>query len=67
MSVSVREVIESAGYKLDTIEDARWLLAQEDLFDEMIDAAQELVDEYEERLDEEAEREYRMRFPEEEE
>lgn len=45
MSVSIREVIESGGYDLTTVEDARWILAQEAEFDELIEQAEELVEE----------------------
>lgn len=78
MSVSIREVIEAAGYDLSTPEGAQWLVAQEDLFDEMIEEAEEVVEAEEERLSEieqremeaeeqEAEARYRERFPEDEE
>lgn len=47
MSVSIKEVIESAGYDLTTLDDARWLVSQEADFDELIEAAEELIEEAE--------------------
>lgn len=52
MSVSLREVIEAGGYDLTTVEDAQWLLSQEDAFDELIEEAEALIERLE---DEEAE------------
>lgn len=47
MSVSLREVIESAGYDLSTVDDARWLISQESDWDELLEQAEELVEEAE--------------------
>lgn len=47
MSVSLREVIEAAGYDLTTLDDARWLVAQEADFDELIEKAEELIEDAE--------------------
>lgn len=44
MSVSLLEVIEHGGYKLDTVEDATWLLSKQSEFNELIEKAQEVVD-----------------------
>lgn len=47
MSVSLLEVLESAGFDVkNNIEDARWLLAQESDFDELIESANDLEDDY---------------------
>jgi hypothetical protein len=54
MSVSLREVIEAGGYDLTTIDDARWLLAQRHLFEEMIADAEEVVEEYENEVQDES-------------
>ena len=42
MSVSLREVIESAGYDLITKEDALWLLSQQNNWDELVEEAEEI-------------------------
>jgi len=47
MSVSIREVIENGGYDLTTVEDARWLIEQEAMFDDLIDEAEELIEQAE--------------------
>lgn len=47
MSVSLLEVIEAAGYDLNTVEDAEWLLTKQSEFEELVEAAEELVDENE--------------------
>jgi len=52
MSVSLLEVIESGGYNLDTVEDARWLLATQREYEELIEKAEELIEEAEEVSDE---------------
>ncbi len=62
MSVSITEVIEAGGYKLNTLEDAEWLLSQEDEFDELLEKSQELIDKHEEEENEKAEREYQEKF-----
>lgn len=54
MSVSLKEVITSAGFDLDKVEDAEWLLTREEEFCELIEQAQDVVDYHEEhsRFDE---------------
>lgn len=44
MGVSIREVIEAAGYDLSSLEDARWLISKEVEFDELLDEAEELIE-----------------------
>lgn len=44
MSVSLLEVIENAGYDLNTVEDANWLLSKRNEFDELVEKAEELVE-----------------------
>lgn len=50
MSTSLREVIEAAGYDLSTVEGANWVVAQEDLFDELLAQAEDIIDAEDERL-----------------
>jgi len=50
MSISLREVIESGGYDLTTLEDARWVVAQQSNFTEIVGEAEETI----ERLEAEA-------------
>lgn len=45
MSVSLLEVIETAGYDINTYEDAEWLLSKESEFEELIGKA-EMVRDY---------------------
>lgn len=56
MSVSLYEVLTAAGYDIkNNPEDAQWLLAQRDEFDELCDVAEQTLDdfdEYESYLDE---------------
>ena len=56
MSVSLDEVLTAAGYDIrNNVEDAQWLLAQRDEFEELLEIAEQTVDdydEYEEYLDE---------------
>ncbi len=47
MSVSLREVIESGGYDLTTVDDARWLLAQQSNFADMVEEAELTIEQYE--------------------
>ena len=61
MSVTITEVIEAGGYDLKTIEDAEWLISQENQFDELLDKVKELVEAEQERLDAIAEAEYQSR------
>lgn len=51
MSVSIREVIESAGYDLNTEEDAKWLLAHVTEFESLIDEAEDLIEELSEEYE----------------
>lgn len=52
MSVSILEVLESAGYDIkNNVDDARWLLGQRDEFDELCEQAEELEDRYNDYLD----------------
>jgi hypothetical protein len=47
MSVSLQEVLESAGYDIkNNPEDAMWLLAQKNEFEELYETAQETSDLY---------------------
>lgn len=60
MSVSLLEVIEAGGYNLNTTEDANWLLATQNEYEQLIEQAEELVEkiedqEYEERIKQEEE------------
>lgn len=56
MSVSLDEVLTAAGYDIrNNVEDAQWLLAQRDEFEELLEIAEQTsddYDEYEEYLDE---------------
>jgi hypothetical protein len=47
MSVSILEVIESAGYDLSTYDDAQWLLSQQSQFNDLIDEAEKTIDDKE--------------------
>ena len=54
MSVSLDEVLTAAGYDIrNNVEDAQWLLAQRDEFEDLCDIADDTVDEYESKLNEE--------------
>ena len=44
MSVSLLEVIESGGYDLNTVEDARWLLGKQSEFADLVEQAEELIE-----------------------
>ena len=47
MSVSLSEVLRSAGYDIENnVDDARWLLEQKDEFDELSNKAETLDEEY---------------------
>lgn len=49
MSVSITEVLEQAGYNIkDNIDDAMWLLSQQDEFAELCEQAEDLIEESEE-------------------
>jgi hypothetical protein len=62
MSVSILEVIDAGGYDLSTEKDARWLLAQCNQWDELVDAAEELINKIEEAESERLEAEYKERY-----
>jgi len=52
MSVSLTEVINNAGYDpAHNVEDAQWLFAQYNDYDDLASQAQELLDEYEDYND----------------
>lgn len=44
MSVSLKEVIESAGFDLNTAEDCEWLLGQRDEFVELCEEADKVLE-----------------------
>jgi len=48
MSATLRTVIESGGFDLNTLEDAYWLVSKQKEFEELIDTAQEMIDEADE-------------------
>ena len=43
--ITLREVIENAGYDIDTTEGAKWLLSKQAEFNQLIENAEELVEE----------------------
>lgn len=52
MSVSIIEVINGAGYDpAHNVDDAKWLFAQFNDYDELMSQAQDLLDEYEDWQD----------------
>lgn len=52
MSVSLTEVINSAGYDpAHNVEDAQWFFAQYNDYDDLASRAQELLDHYDDYLD----------------
>lgn len=51
MSVSISEVVSSAGYDISTIEGARWLLSQCNDWDDLIARAEDIEEEYSEYED----------------
>lgn len=52
MSVSLQEVLESAGYDIkNNPEDASWLLAQKNEFEELVEKAEETRELYDEYVD----------------
>lgn len=54
MSVSLDEVLTAAGYDIkNNPEDAQWLLAQRDEFEDLCNIADETIDEYETKLNDE--------------
>ena len=61
MSVGILEVIEAGGYDLSTEEDARWLLAQVNQFEDLVTKAEDLIEKIEDEENERLEREYNER------
>ena len=62
MSTSILEIINAGGYDLTTLEDARWLIANVNEFEELIEQAENLIEEDEDRENIEAERVYQEKF-----
>ena len=62
MSVGILEVIEAGGYDLSTEEDARWLLAQVNQFEELVTKAEDLIEKIEETENDRLEKEYQAKF-----
>lgn len=52
MSVSLREVIEHGGYDLTTLDDARWLVAKQSEFRELVEEAEQTIEVLEEENEE---------------
>lgn len=47
MSVSLKEVLERAGYDIENnVDDARWFLGQQEDMEELLEVANDLDDEY---------------------
>jgi len=44
MSVSLLEVIESGGYDITTVEDARWLVSKQSEFEQLIGEAEAVIE-----------------------
>lgn len=52
MSVSLLEVLENAGYDIkNNVDDARWLLSQQDEIEELCDEANLILSSYDEYCD----------------
>lgn len=47
MSVSLLEVIESGGYDITTVEDARWLVSKQSEFEQLVSEAEAVIEESE--------------------
>lgn len=62
MSVSLLEVIEAGGYDLSTPEDAKWLLAQVNQFEELVVKAEDMLEAIEKAETEQLEKEYKSKF-----
>jgi len=58
MSVSLLEVIEAAGYDLNTLEDNEWLVSKRREFEELLDKADFMIDQEQEKRDLAAEVKY---------
>lgn len=63
MSVSLLEVIEAAGYDLNTLEDSEWLVSKRREFEELLDKADFMIDQEQEKIDLALEVEYEKHFP----
>jgi uncharacterized protein (UPF0332 family) len=44
MSVSLREVIESGGYDITTLEDAKWLVSKQSEFNTLVEEAELVIE-----------------------
>lgn len=62
MSVSLLEVIEAGGYDLSTEDDAKWLLAQVNQFEELVEKAKDMLEAIEEAENERLEQEYIKKY-----
>ena len=63
MSVSILEALEHGGWDVENNpEDARWLLAQVNQFEELVTKAEDLIEKIEEAENERLEREYQERW-----
>lgn len=62
MSVSILEVIEAGGYDLSTPEDAKWLLAQVNQFEELVVKAEDMLEAIEQAETDILEKEYKERW-----
>ena len=47
MSVSLQEVIESGGYDITTLDDARWLVSKQSEFTRLVEEAELTIEELE--------------------
>lgn len=54
MSVSLAEVIEAAGYDIETRDDAQWLLSKKSEFEELCDDAEAFLERLEEEENEQS-------------
>jgi len=63
MSVSLLEVIETAGYDLSTLEDNEWLVSKRREFEELLDKADFMIDQEVEKELVASEVEYEKHFP----
>ena len=66
MSVSLQEVIEAAGYNLNTLEDSRWLLSVRNEFEALVEKAEAMYDQEIEKQMKASEVAYEMHFKDEE-
>lgn len=65
MSVSLREVIEAAGYDLTSEGDCNWLLSKRNEMEELLDLAENTIYDIKEKMADEQEAEYRKQIDEE--